>query len=137
MRSFYALMAAAFVTFALLFATDRYLLKRLQDPHKVVVINSGDTTTPKVMSQETALHLIRASFKVVTPSGSGTCFAVWAGQRNQDSKDPHYYNYLVTCAHVVKTYHSVIVQQFRYLDDKKIYATTAFGGDIVMTDEAH
>lgn len=134
MRSIYALVAAALVTFTLLFTADRYLVKNYQENHRVVILNTSEATPPKTMSQDTALHLIHASFKVITPTGSGTCFAVWTGQRNAASGDTHFYTYLVTCAHVVKAEKSVIVQQFRYLDDRMIYATTSFGGDVVSRD---
>lgn len=137
MRRFHALLSATVLSLVFLLAADGYLFKKLQDRSNVIINTvAAPTSSNPAMTQETALHLIRASFRVVTPTGSGTGVAIWTGQR-KSGNDRHYYNYLVTCAHVVKTNRSVIVQQFRYIGEKMIYATTSYSADVVLVDTPH
>lgn len=137
MRNFVTLLCAAVVAFGFLFVSDTYILKRFNQNHKVTVIKDVSGPAPAVMSQETALHLIQSTLKVISSHGSGTGFIIYAGQRSGKSDDKAYYNYVVTCHHVTEGDSSVTVQQFHYLDGKFINSSTLVKGDVVLTDSAH
>lgn len=131
MRNIAAFLSATILAVALTLGANSYISKRgLDTPVKIAQV-SGD------MTQETRLHLIKSSFRISTPTGAGTGFAVFSGQRNLGSGDSKYYSYLVTCAHVTKMFQSVVVEKFHYENNRRIFASTHYNGNVILLDTAN
>jgi hypothetical protein len=137
MRNLLALLCASVVAFSLLYASDSYILNRMREKPQTIVINRTIGIDSSEMSQDMKIHLIKASYRIATPSGSGTGFAIFSGQRSAESGDTHFYNYLVTCAHVTGDFTTVEVQKFHYSGNKKISAMTSLLGNVVSVDSLH
>lgn len=132
MRNLAVLLSATLLSVALLFMSHGYFSRKDTRPTPIIVQAAATE-----MAQATKLHLIKASFKVNTPTGSGTGFAIFSGQRKSASGDTKYYNYLVTCAHVTRGSETVSVEQFHYSEDRRIFASTSYEGKVLLLDTAH
>jgi S1-C subfamily serine protease len=134
MRNFATLLSAVVISCVILFFSDA-TTKNYEK--YITIIKETTGPAPPVMSQETALHLIRSSFKVISLHGAGTGFIIFAGRRDTNSDDKSYYNYIITCNHVITGDTAVSIEQFSYLNNKTVNSSTIYSGEVVITDPAH